>query len=305
MNRIYTQVLIIGAGPAGCAAAIQLKRSGIDNLLFEKDHVGGLAINANLIENYLGFPKGINGKEFVKLLENHLLNLEIRLIREEIINISWNSEKELFYANSKINYYKSDYLIDASGTIPKKISINNEKKLEELEYIYYEPSKLDKEKIKNKKIAIIGAGDVAFDYALQLVKYVSELTIINRKSTFSCLPPLLNRVKSNDNKIKIINNKHIVSFEIIKNRNKSYVEIEFIDNSKFKFDIIIIAIGRVVNDSLIKQLEIERKELKKLFQIGDVKNGYYRQISIASADGIKCAMKIANDFKINSDSNMF
>ena len=54
-------VIIIGAGPAGVAAAIQLKRSGLKPIVFEKDRIGGLLANANLVENYPGFPDGLSG----------------------------------------------------------------------------------------------------------------------------------------------------------------------------------------------------------------------------------------------------
>ena len=86
MNNHHTAI-IIGGGSAGCATAIQLKRSNIDFLLFEKDEIGGLARNANLIENYLGFPQGITGKRYIALLKKHLEHLEIVPEKNEIIQI--------------------------------------------------------------------------------------------------------------------------------------------------------------------------------------------------------------------------
>ena len=65
-------VAIIGAGPAGLAAAIQLQRYGIDALLLEAEAVGGLLRNANLVENYPGFPQGIPGMELARLFAGQL-----------------------------------------------------------------------------------------------------------------------------------------------------------------------------------------------------------------------------------------
>src|SRR4030042_7192079 len=67
VNMQIEDIIIIGAGPAGLAAAIQLKRYGIRPLLFERAVVGGLLRNANLVENYPGFPRGITGPGLVKL----------------------------------------------------------------------------------------------------------------------------------------------------------------------------------------------------------------------------------------------
>ena len=64
--------VVIGAGPCGVAAALQLKRSGVRTLLFEEQSVGGLLRNANLVENYPGFPKGISGRRLCALMEEHL-----------------------------------------------------------------------------------------------------------------------------------------------------------------------------------------------------------------------------------------
>ena len=69
--------IIIGAGPAGVAAAVHMKRTGLNIVLIEKKNIGGLLRNANLIENYLGFPEGISGKRFAGCLRRHLQRLRI------------------------------------------------------------------------------------------------------------------------------------------------------------------------------------------------------------------------------------
>ncbi len=66
------EVIIIGAGPAGMTAAIQLKRYGIPFVLLEKERVGGLLWNANLVENYPGFPAGVSGPRLVGLIEKQM-----------------------------------------------------------------------------------------------------------------------------------------------------------------------------------------------------------------------------------------
>ncbi len=294
MNRIFSEVIIIGAGPAGCAAAIQLKRAGLNPLIFEKDQVGGLARNANMIENYLGFPDGITGFKFISLLSDHLHKINVSLIKEEIIKIEWNKEKEKFIINSNSNQYKSKFLILATGTIPKRISVPGEDELYNLKLLFYEVAKIQKKKIINKNIAIIGGGDVAFDYALQLESLTNKISIYFRTNNSQCLPLLLKRVEFNK-KIKIIKNKEVSRLLCKKMENNStLIEIKFNDKSKSYHDIVIIAIGRLTNAKLIENKQNIWKSNKKLFLIGDLKNNSYRQVTIAASDGLKSAMKIIN-----------
>ena len=70
----FQEVAIIGAGPSGIATAIQLKRYGIEPVILEKEEIGGVLKNANLVENYPGFPDGISGPELVKLFKKQVEN---------------------------------------------------------------------------------------------------------------------------------------------------------------------------------------------------------------------------------------
>ena len=82
---------IIGGGPAGIACAIQLNRYGWEPVIFEKDALGGLLRNANLVENYLGFPFGISPDYLLESFEKHLLKYEIDIRYEEVIEVSFNA----------------------------------------------------------------------------------------------------------------------------------------------------------------------------------------------------------------------
>ena len=72
-------VVVVGAGPAGISASIQLKRSGIEPLLLEKDETGGLLLNANLVENYPGFPDGVSGEILAEIFSKHLKKVGVEL----------------------------------------------------------------------------------------------------------------------------------------------------------------------------------------------------------------------------------
>ncbi len=273
-------IIIIGCGPAGASSAIQLKRMGFQPLVFEKNEIGGLAVNANLIENYLGYPKGISGVKFCSLLGKQFLNHNIDIRFEEIESAEYKQGN--FLVRSQKGIYSSKYLIDATGTepvIPKDVFID--KKADRK--VFYEVSNLSK--VKNKEIAVLGGGDAAFDYSLNLSKN-NNVSIYNRSGNFRCLDLLLQRAKENKNieifKNYIINNitgqdkKLKLNFNTIRGKEKSVIA-----------DYVLIAFGRKpARDYKIKN--------KKFFCIGDKINGDFRQISLSVGDGVKTAMRIYN-----------
>ena len=279
MNK---KICIIGGGPAGIATAFQLKRSGFDPIIFEKGNVGGLVVNANLIENYPGFLNGISGIDFVEILKKTVEKYKLDIRYENVINV--NYKNKIFKVETNKKKYEFNILIVASGTIPKHLIALEKKYPEE---IFYNVQELFK--YKSKKIAIIGSGDVAFDYALNLSKK-NEIYILNRGTDTKCLPLLFERVMKNK-KIHYFKNAEISV------NSKKFIEIENNGNRQgLDIDFILCAIGRKQNLGFLKNISKEkRQELMKnqrLFFVGDVKNNIFRQLSIAVGDGIKTAMFI-------------
>ncbi|MFC1784890.1 NAD(P)/FAD-dependent oxidoreductase [Candidatus Neomarinimicrobiota bacterium] len=272
-------VIIIGAGPAGIACAFQLKRYNIDSIIFEKDDIGGLVKNANLVENYLGFPNGIYGKRLVQLLNKQSQSNKLDIKYEIVESVEFLEDTYKIKTNRKI--YHSKYLVIASGTkpiIPDTPVIQNNIKSK----VFFEIYKLGH--VKNKNIAIIGAGDCAFDYALNLSDN-NKVIILNRSNLIKALPILQDKVSKVEN-IKYFDNTEVQEVGtidkqlnlILKNNNKSIL-----------VDYLLIAIGREPNlDFIGKDLLLN----PNVFQIGDVKNEQFRQISIAIGDGTFTAMNI-------------
>ena len=94
--------IIIGAGPAGIVAAIQLKRSGRNVILFEKEKVGGLLRNANLIENYVGVGSGMIGNDLIEVFKKQLEEQNICVVKEEVIDIK---KEDVFEIKTNQNVY--------------------------------------------------------------------------------------------------------------------------------------------------------------------------------------------------------
>lgn len=273
-------IAIIGAGPAGIACAIQLKRFGLNSTVFEKKELGGLIKNANLIENYLGFPNGITGVEYVEIIKKQFEQYNIPVRKEEVLQVK--KQGDSFLVN---NEYVIDYLVIATGTKPKVLDLEIYSEIKDK--VFCEVA--DMPQIKNEVIAIVGAGDAAFDYALNLSKD-NKVKILNRSNRIKALPLLVDRARDN------INIDYIEDFQLCR--------VDNIENEKNKFKLLsqdgvglevnylLCAIGREPNDILLKNYKKELKDDPNLFIIGDVKNGILRQTSVATGDGLKAATEI-------------
>lgn len=251
------QVIIIGGGPAGVACAVQLKRYGIDPLLLEKNSIGGLVRNAWRLDNYPGFPDGISGEEMVEKLEAHLNRFEIRTLKSEIRTVKYSTDG--FVVDYEGKDISCEYLVVATGTKAK----HKEKGLTEVYPL---------RSVSEKRIAIVGAGDAAFDYAMTLSTH-NDVHIFNRGSRIKCVPALLEIAKKQE---KISYHKNSVPSD--------------------SFDYTIFATGRKPELGFLSpELEENSQQLEQqglLYIIGDVKNGKVRQVSVATGDGIRAAMAI-------------
>ncbi|MCK5159092.1 MAG: NAD(P)/FAD-dependent oxidoreductase [Candidatus Heimdallarchaeota archaeon] len=289
-----SQVGVIGAGPAGCAAAIQLKRYGLEVILIDRDKIGGLVRNANFVENYLGFPKGISGVEFCYTLEEHLKHLEVETVKDEIVSLDWDKSQDEFIAKSKKNQYNCQYLVIATGTKPRRLNLKGEVELWKNGLLFYEPAKMLEKLFFNKKIAIIGSGDAAFDYAINLANRENHITIITRTKDYKSLPLLVKR--ATDNKLITIKpNQVIKEFSAKKEKEEIHPIVKTKSKDEIVSDFILVAVGRDPNH-LPSEVKLDKfiKD-KRLFFIGDLVSENNRQISIASGHGIRCAMDIAKE----------
>lgn len=281
------EIAIIGAGPAGMAAALQLKRYGIEALLFEKHkQTDSLLKNAWQVENYLGF-KSKSGPELLQNFQQHLARYGINPIFENIPQVDYNDK---FIIKTNYKTYSTKYLIIASGTKPKKL---DSRIRDDGEICKYEIAPLLKE--KNKTIAIIGAGDAAFDYALNLAEN-NRVFLFNRGKNIKALPLLINKMRHHNN---IIYKENHILEKIAKGAKKSLL-LTFTGQT-YLCDFLLAAIGRIPQKDFyaINLIENENKLISTgyLYLAGDVKNAIHRQTSIAVADGIYAAMKIYSHIK--------
>ena len=289
------EIIIIGAGPAGITTAIQLKRYGIPFALIEKERVGGLLWNANLVENYPGFPNGVTGAKLIALMQKQMERLDIPIVREEASDITWQDKQFVVVTQNKKRM--ADILVIATGTKAKPIPniFSPDAKSKVFTEVWHLLN------VEDKHIAIVGAGDAAFDYALNLAKRRNFVTILNRGREVKCLPLLWERVAAQPS-IQYADGVAVRRANVSEDGSRLKVRCERDgDEVTLDVDYLLFAIGRIPQvDFLSESLRAQESALiesKKLFYIGDVKNELLRQVAIAAGDGLRAAMQIHITYK--------
>ncbi|MBN2417530.1 NAD(P)/FAD-dependent oxidoreductase [bacterium] len=287
---IAVPVAIIGAGPAGAAAAVQLVRQGIDPLLVERDRPGGLLRQANLVENYPGFPGGISGRELAGRIAEQLTAHGIVPLRDAVISLSRQGRLVLLKTAAAV--ISSGYVIIASGTRPRRLDPALVAGAPEERIL---ADGMVPGSITGAHIAVIGGGDAAFDYALAAAAADNRVTILCRSEAVRCLPLLAERAAGAE-----AITCH-TSFRVLRIGCDGEGRCELLCEHRggreiVRADYVLPAIGRTPELGFLEGAPEHgpRRETARdrLLFAGDVGNGRYRHAAIAAGEGVKAAMII-------------
>jgi thioredoxin reductase len=290
-NNVTHEVVIVGAGPAGVAAAVQLARSGIRPVVVEKSVVGGAIREANFVENYPGFPEGIRGDEIARLLERHLGVHGIQSVREEVTVVT--RSETCYQVRTAGGLYEARHVIIASGAKPKPLPDDVPLNLLSKGTHYSLDSLRETEP---KTVAIIGAGDISFDYAQSCSSFAERVLLLGRSSKPRCLRVLEMRAHKNP-KIEVLPGHPVTG--VSEEDNGLVIQCR---DQVVTADEILVAVGRVANAAFLDpelagSCVTGRLDAGNgLFFAGDVIRGDLRQVAIAAGDGLRCALTICKSF---------
>lgn len=287
--------VIIGAGPAGMNAALYLKRGGIEAIIIESDVPGGEMLKTYKIENYLGY-ESIDGGELALKMSKQVKDLGVKIIKDKVVKVT---HEDKFVIKCENNEFVSDYVIVATGRIPRKLGLKNESELTGRGISYC--AVCDGAFYKDKEVAIIGGGDSALTEALYLSDLCLKVYVLARKD-LRASDVLQNRVKNKDN-IVILKNVEVSG--ILGNDRLSSILL----NNGDRLDVsgMFIAIGGNPELSFLDSLGVElvngyiktndrmESNIKGLYAAGDVRYKDFYQIITAASDGAIAALSIRED----------
>lgn len=295
-------VVIVGAGPAGVAAAVQCRRLGLNPLLIDKDgRAGGLVRNAYSVENYPGLPP-VSGPAFAELLERHLERFGLGVVHCRLNAVS--KEGGGYCLETDSGSISTSGVILATGTRAKKLSILGADELAGTRLFYEVHSARRLGSLLNT--VVVGAGEAAFDYALTLAKPGTRVRMLARSAKPRARGRLVHLVEQNPF-IELSFNTEPVQLKIGK------VGISITVNSpagvaKIETEAVFAAVGResdarnFLNGLDAAPLGALSTRPGKLLVVGDARTGTLGQVGTAVGDGLFAAMSIARQLADDRDS---
>lgn len=291
-------VIIIGSGPAGLTAAIYTTRADLKTLLIAGGKWGGQLMLTTLVENFPGFPEGIQGPDLMQNMRKQAEHFGTEFVDEDFVSADFSQKPFKITASDKT--YEGKSVIIATGADTKWLDVPGEK--EKIGRGVSSCAPCDAVFFRNKNVIVVGGGDSAMEEALVLTKFATSVTLVHRKEEFRASEIMQKRVKENP-KVKILFNSEVV--EVLGEQNVTGVKIKNNKTnqiSEMPIDGVFVAIGHIPNTSKFKDIDLDEAGFVKVhdhfltnkegvFVAGDVHDAHYKQAITAAGYGCSAALE--------------
>lgn len=299
MSDFY-DVIIVGAGPAGLAAAVYTGRSRLNTLVLERGMPGGQILLTDFVENYPGFPDGAVPFQLMDNFRKHAEKFGAKIEIDEAKEIRKKDRHWHILGNKE--EYAAEAIIIAAGSTYRKLGLADEERLTGKGVSYC--ATCDGAFFQDKEVGVVGGGDNALTEALFLTKFCQKVSIIHRRDQFRGVKILQERVFDNE-KIEVLWDSVV---EDISGEDKfESVSLKNVKTNKIfqlNLDGLFISIGTVPNSSFVEGLVNldERGQIKVdalmatsqpgIFAAGDVTNACPEQMATAVGTGVAAALSV-------------
>jgi thioredoxin reductase (NADPH) len=290
--------IIIGAGPAGYTAAIYAARANLGPLVLTGIVPGGQLTTTTEVENFPGFPEGIQGPELMDNMAKQAARFGARLVNETVNAVDLRGKVKS--ATTEKGTYQAQAVIAATGAQSILLGIPGEKEL--MGKGVSTCATCDGFFYRGKEIAVVGGGDSAMEEATFLTKFASKVTVIHRRDQLRASKIMQERARQNP-KIALLLNA--IPLEMLGRERLTAVRVKDVKSGKeqeLKLDGIFIAIGHKPSTDIFRgQLAMDEQgylsvhegtktNLPGVFAAGDVHDSRYRQAITAAGSGCQAAL---------------
>ena len=295
------KVIILGSGCAGNTAAIYAARANLKPLVVSGHEPGGQLSLTTLVENFPGFPEGINGPDLVENMKKQAENFGAEFIHGSVVEADLS--KRPFRLLIENEWHETRTLIIASGASARWLGLPNEKKL--IGHGVSSCATCDGFFYRGKKIMVIGGGDSAMEEATFLTRFGSEVAVVHRREQFRASKIMLDRARENP-KIQFLTNTVVDDIYDVDQGIVTSVKLRNIVTGETwlrDVDGFFVAIGHVPNTAPFNgQIDLDedgyvlskggaRTSVEGVFHAGDVQDRVYRQAITAAAAGCMAAIE--------------
>ena len=298
-------VIILGSGPAGQTAAIYTARANLSPLMFEGFMVGGQPggqlMTTTEMENFPGFPEGVNGPELMRLVRRQAERFGTRFVTQDVEAVDLSEQP--FRVISEGRDYLSHAIVIATGASARYLGLESEKRLMNRGVSGCATCDGALPAFRNQELAVIGGGDSAIEEALFLTRFASKVHLVHRRTELRASKYMQDRARKND---KIVLQMPAVVEEVL---GDEFVEGLLLRNPTNDATRVLpcagmfLGIGHTPNTGLFKgQLELRedgyietvgkssRTSVEGVFACGDVQDSVYRQAITAAGSGCMAAI---------------
>jgi thioredoxin reductase (NADPH) len=297
-GRTQSKLVIVGSGPAGLTAAIYAARANLEPIVLAGSTPGGQLMLTSDVENYPGFPEGIQGPELMALFRAHAERFGTRIVDVDVDRVDLSRRPFRLWARGV--EYRAEAVIVATGASAMWLGLESETRLRGRGVSAC--ATCDGYFFRDREIAVVGGGDTAFEEATYLTRFATKVHLLHRREGFRASKIMLERAKANP-KIEIHTNTAID--EVLGEAKVDGLRLHDTSTGatrRMPIDGLFVAIGHRPNTEAFRDwLEVDAKgylvprdetgtRIEGVFVAGDVHDHRYRQAVTAAGAGCKAAM---------------
>jgi thioredoxin reductase (NADPH) len=303
MSQPVREVVILGSGCSGLTAAIYAARANLKPLVVEGHEPGGQLSMTTLVENFPGFPEGIQGPELIENMKKQAQRFGAEFTSGHLVDANLTFKPiHLNFGGGKI--VETRTLIIASGASARWLNLESEQAL--IGHGVSSCATCDGFFFSGQEVAVIGGGDSAMEEALFLTRFATKVTLIHRRDTFRASKIMLERAKAHP-KIQFLPDTIVEDVYDVTKKEVTGLKLKNLKTGKvydFPTNAMFLGIGHIPNASWVKTyldtdadgyivpINYVHTKVPGVFACGDVADRRYRQAITASGTGCMAAIEV-------------